>query len=349
MTRSLTDPVPEGRIQTPAPATEALTGFHGLVGRSGPMQALFERMRRVAPYDVPVLLVGETGTGKTRVARVLHELSWRRAGPFATLIRGAHLPDLGRVGLVVAESTMAPERRDRAVDPLEAVHGGTLVLDAVGDLTPDVQAQVAQVIRAAATRPAGVGVRVVATTPCDLAAAVRAERVRAELYYALRRAVLVVPPLRARLDDLPLLVEHVRRTVNARHGVRIEGVTAGALDRLAAHAWPGNVRELEAVLEEAMLLQGDGWLPADGLALDPPPRAVRIVTASGSADQGGRVATRVALALELAARSDGVSTSQFARASARSLAQARRDLGALMRQGRLRRVGRGRLVHYVVA
>src|SRR5262245_55770171 len=213
MARELTDP---DTTETPTPAPDALPGFHGLVGQSAPMQALVQRLRRLASYDVPVLIVGETGTGKTRVARVLHELSWRRAGPFATLTCGARLPVLVRAGLVVAEQTGTREWLARAVDPLEAVRGGTLVLEDVGDLPLDAQAQVAQVIRDAATRPAGVGVRVVATTQRDLASAVRAGRFRADLYYALRPAVLVVPPLRDRLDDLPLLVEHIRRMVNAR-------------------------------------------------------------------------------------------------------------------------------------
>jgi DNA-binding NtrC family response regulator len=132
------------------------------------------------------------------------------------------------------------------------------------------------------------------------------------------------------------------------HGVRIEGVTAGALDRLVGHPWPGNVRELEAVLEEAMLCQGDGWLDAERLSLDPPPREVPIPSAPRREDRGAQASRRQAIALELAARSEGVSTSQFARASTRSLAQARRDLGALVRQDRLRRVGRGRAAHYVV-
>jgi DNA-binding NtrC family response regulator len=345
MARTLTDTATTE--MTPA-VSEALAGFRGLVGRSAPMQALFERLQRIAPYDVPVLIVGETGTGKMRVARVLHELSARRAGPFATLTCGAGVPELGRVGLVVAESTMAQERRDRAVDPLEAVHGGTLVLDEVGDLTPDFQAQVAQVIRAAATRPAGVGVRLVATTRRDVRAAVQADAFRPDLYYALRRAVLVVPPLRDRRDDLLLLVEHIRRTVNLRHGLRIAGLTEGALARLAAHPWPGNVLELEAVLEEAMLLQGEGWLDAGHLSLDPPPRAVRILTAPGSEDRSSRASTRPALALQLAARSDGVATRELAQTAGIGLALARRELGALVRQGRLRRVGRGRAVHYVV-
>jgi DNA-binding NtrC family response regulator len=313
------------------------------------MQALFERLRRVAPYDVPVLIVGETGTGKTRIARVLHALSPRRAGPFAVLQCGALPPDLLRRGLDAHELESSPGRRDRHADLLAEVRGGTLLLDELRDLAPDVQAHLAQLVRRLARRPAGTDVRLVSTTQRDLQAVVDAGGFRANLYYTLCGALLAVPPLRARLDDLPLLVEHVRRTVNVRHGVRIEGVTAAALDRLAAHPWPGNVRELAAVLEAAMLFQGEGWLGADRLALDPPRRAFRILADAEPEDRGARARRRQATALDLAARPDGVATRELARAAGTGLALARRELGALVAQGRLRRVGRGRAVHYVVA
>jgi DNA-binding NtrC family response regulator len=310
---------------------EPLPGFEGLVGQSSAMQALFARIRRVAPYDVPVLILGETGTEKELVARALHRLSRRRAGPFEALTCAALTPDEVWHRLLHA-------------DRLDARRGGTLSLDEIGDLAPDVQAQVGQLARL----PSGADARLAATTQQDLLAAVRAGRFRADLYYALRRAVLVVPPLRDRLDDLPLLVEHVRRTVNARHGVAIGGVAAEALASLADYPWPGNVRELAAVHEEAMLLQREGWLRADHLGRvesrapsGPPAR-------SGPSPALAR-AVREGLALDLAAEPGGVATGRFARASSRSLAQARRDLGALVRQGRLRRVGRGRAAHYVVA
>jgi DNA-binding NtrC family response regulator len=345
MTRTRTDTI---TIDTTPAASDALPGFHGLVGRSAPMQALFERIRRVAPYDVPVLIVGETGTGKTRVARVLHALSPRRAGPFAVLHCGALPPDLLRRGLDAFEPE-APGPRDRDANLLDEVRGGTLLLDELRDLAPDVQAQLAQLVRRLARRPAGADARLVSTTQRDLQAVVDAGGFRADLYYTLGGVFLAVPPLRGRLDDLPLLVEHVRRMVNARHGVRIEGVTAGALDRLAAHHWPGNVRELAAVLETAMLFQGEGWLGADRVALDPPRRAFRILADAEPEDRGARARRRQATALDLAARLNGVATRELARAAGTGLALARRELGGLVAQGRLRRVGHGRAVHYVVA
>jgi DNA-binding NtrC family response regulator len=159
----------------------------------------------------------------------------------------------------------------------------------------------------------------------------------------------VVPPLRVRRGDLPLLVEAIRRTVNARHGVAIEGVTDGALASLAGYRWPGNVRELEAVLEEAMLLQGEGWLEATQLSVHPPDLTARSLAQSCPTDRGARARARQEMALELAARSEGVATRQFARAAGTGRTLARRELGRLVQQGSLRRRGRGRAVRYVVA
>jgi DNA-binding NtrC family response regulator len=346
MTRTRTDTI---TIDTTPGASDALPGFHGLVGRSAPMQALFERLRRVAPYDVPVLIVGETGTGKTRVARVLHALSPRRAGPIAVLTCGALPPDLLRRGLDAHEPESSPGPRDRDADLLDEVRGGTLLLDELRDLAPDVQAQLAQLVQRLARRPAGADVRLVSTTQRDLQAVVDVGGFRADLYYTLCGVLLAVPPLRGRLDDLPFLVEHVRRTVNARHGVRIEGLTANALDRLAAHPWPGNVRELATVVETAMLFQGEGWLGADRLALGPARLAPWIFAQSGPEDRGARTQARQTIALDLAVRANGVATRELAQAARTGLALARRELGALVAEGRLRRVGRGRAVHYVVA
>jgi DNA-binding NtrC family response regulator len=328
---------------------EPLPGFEGLVGRSTAMQALFDRIRRVASYDVPILILGESGTGKELVAAALHRLSGRRAGPFAVLPCAALTPALVRTGLAAHEPGSSRGTTDGQAGVVDELRGGTLLLDEIGDLALDAQATVVRIATGRPGRSTRTGVRLVTATHRDLLPMVHAGRFRADLYYALRRAILVVPPLRARLDDLPLLVEHIRRTVNARHGVAIAGLTDRALARLAAHSWPGNVRELAAVLEEAMLLQGQGWLGADGLSLDPPDLADRILAEAGPADRGARARARQAIALEPAARADGVATRELARAAGTGLARARRELGGLVAQGRLRRVGRGRAARYVVA
>jgi DNA-binding NtrC family response regulator len=223
----------------------------------------------------------------------------------------------------------------------------------VGELAPDAQAMLlrflgdGEVRAVGASRAGHVDVRLIAATHRDLRAAVGEGRFREDLYYRLRRVVLTVPPLRARLDDVPLLVEHLRRQVNTRHGLAIESVRDDTLARLAAYPWPGNVRELEAVLEEAMLLRGRGPLRAEDLALPEP-----VPAASGgtlppvsAARRSGSAACRD-LALELAGASGGVSTGELARAAGVGLSLARRELGALVTRGELQRTGRGRAVRY---
>jgi DNA-binding NtrC family response regulator len=145
------------------------------------------------------------------------------------------------------------------------------------------------------------------------------------------------PPLRERLGDLPLLVEHIRRQVNARPPLAIDAIGPGTLRRLAAHPWPGNVRELEAVLEEAMVLKGEGQLGPHDLRLDPP-------ASSGGVTSGD---TRRAMALQLAGLSGGVSRARLAAACGVSGELARQVLVTLVQQEQLRRIGQGRATRYV--
>jgi DNA-binding NtrC family response regulator len=215
--------------------------------------------------------------------------------------------------------------------------------DEVGELAREAQAALLRVlatgeVRAVgATRASRVDVRVIAATHRDLLAAARAGAFREDLYYRLRRVVLRVPPLRERRADLPLLVEHVRRQVTARHGLAIEPVGPATLRRLAAHPWPGNVRELEAVLEEAMILKGRGRLGPGDLALDAPASPGRV--AFGAA--------RRALALQLAQAPGGVTRAQLAAACGISGEAARQALLGLAQEGQLCRIGRGRATRYI--
>jgi DNA-binding NtrC family response regulator len=332
---------------------DALPGFEGLIGQSAAMQALFDRIRRVASSEVPVLILGETGTGKELVAAALHRLSRRRNAPLEAVNCGALTRELVRSELFGHERGAFTGAVERRTGLLREADGGTVFLDEVGELAPEAQAMLlrflgeGEVRAVGASRAGHVDVRLIAATHRDLRAAVGEGRFREDLYYRLRRVVLRVPPLRARLDDLPLLVEHLRRQVNTRHGLAIESVRDDTLARLAAYPWPGNVRELEAVLEEAMLLRGRGPLRAEDLALPEP-----VPAASGgtqppvsAARRSGSAACRV-LALELAGASGGVSTGELARAAGVGLSLARRELGALVTRGELQRTGRGRAVRY---
>ena len=334
---------------------EPLPAFHGLVGQRAPMRALFARIQQIAPFDVSVLLVGETGTGKELVAAALHRLSSRRSARFEPVNCGALSRELLRSELFGHERGAFTGAVERRTGLLREADGGTVFLDEVAELAPDAQAMLlrflgdGEVRAVGASRAGHVDVRLIAATHRDLRAAAGEGRFCDDLYYRLRRVVLTVPPLRARLDDLPLLVEHVRRLVTARHGVSVTGVTDDALRHLAAYPWPGNVRELEAVLEEAMLFRGRGSLRAEDLALpETVPAIPGPITSPASPVPGARSAeTRRRLALELAAGDAGVSTGQLARAAGVGLSLARRELGVLVARGDLSRTGRGRAVRYV--
>jgi DNA-binding NtrC family response regulator len=330
-----------------------LPGFQGLVGESPPMQALFRRLERLAAVDVSVLIVGETGTGKELVAAALHRLSPRRAARFEPVNCGALSRELLRSELFGHEHGAFTGAVERHTGVLREAAGGTVFLDEVGELPLDAQAMLLRFLGTGEVRPVGltrtlhVDVRVLAATHRDLPRSIRDGAFREDLYYRLREVTLRVLPLRERMEDLPLLVEHCRRRFNDRYGLAIEGVTPAAVRTLEAHTWPGNVRELEAVVREAMVLKGRGRLEAEELALLDPVAA----PASPLPPPGALPATETPRqrALERAARPAGVTTRQLARAAGVGLTVARAALGALTTAGALRRIGTGRAVRYVRA
>jgi DNA-binding NtrC family response regulator len=307
----------------------------------------------VAPLDVSVLIFGESGTGKELVAAAIHQLSGRRSARFEAVNCGGLTRELLRSELFGHERGAFTGAVERHPGLLAAAHGGTVFLDEVGELTPGAQVMLlrflaqGEVRAVGSTRTRHVDVRVVAATHRDLLRGVRDGGFREDLFYRLRRVVLTVPPLRARLEDLPLLVEHFRRQFNARHHLAIEGLTPRALSRLATYPWPGNVRELEAVLEEAMVFKGRGWLRPEDLTLDAQVDTATVATASpegGPAGPGTRF--RRQLALDLARTHGTVTRGQLAAACGISGELARRELRALVRVGLLRRVGEGRGTAY---
>ncbi len=220
----------------------------GIVGESPAIDALRRRIARVGPAPVPVLILGETGTGKELVARAVHAASDRAEGPFvaescASLAEGVLQSEL--FGHERGAFTGAVGRR-RGL--FELAHGGTLFLDEVGELSPRVQALLLRVLqegvlrRVGGERPVPVDVRVLAATHRDLEAMVASGAFREDLYYRLRGATLQLPPLRARAGDVRLLVQHFLAEVG-RRDLRVTDAAAAALE---AWRWPGNVRELRA-------------------------------------------------------------------------------------------------------
>ncbi len=233
-----------------------------LVGRSSALLEVYKQVARAAPSSVPVLITGETGTGKEQVARALHERSERAAGPFIPVDCGA-----------IAESLMESELFGHARGAFtgatgarrglfEEASGGTLFLDEIGDVGPKIQAQLLRALQEGEIRRVGesaavkVDVRVVAATNKDLSALATEGKFRADLLYRLDVVRLHLPPLRERREDIPLLVEHFA-SHHARGGAR-PVVTKDALDRLMTYDWPGNVRQLENVVARALALNATG-------------------------------------------------------------------------------------------
>jgi two-component system response regulator HydG len=232
------------------------SAYAALVGRSAPMRALYELVERVAYSPAPVLVRGESGSGKELVARALHFEGPRKDGPFVavncTAIPNALL-ESELFGHVKGSFTGATTPRRGLF--LEA-DGGTLFLDEIGDMAPELQAKLLRVLEDGEVRAVGadasrkVDVRVVAATHQELEARVREGRFRQDLFYRLDVVPLHVPPLRERREDIPLLVEHfVAQSRKRNPRARLAGFTPEALAALAAAPWPGNVRELENLVE----------------------------------------------------------------------------------------------------
>jgi DNA-binding NtrC family response regulator len=254
----------------------------GVVAASSAMRAVVARLRKLARVTTSVLLEGETGTGKEVVARALHELGPRRAGPFEVVDCGSLPPSLIAAQLFGYERgafTGADQRRPGA---FERADGGTVLLDEIGELPIDLQPALLGVLeRRRFTRVGGgeqvsVDVRVLAATNRDLRAEVNAGTFRADLYHRLAVARVVLPPLRERLEDLEPLVEHLTAQLTGVPGNPL----AGVMDSLRAQRWSGNVRELKNVVEAAVVL---GELPGQ-------PAGPAAASAAAAADGAGPLA-----------------------------------------------------------
>ncbi len=259
-----------------ARATEA-QGTAELVGRSRSFLDLLAQADRVAATRLPVLLVGESGTGKELLARRIHEASPRRDAPFVA-VNCAALPDslLESEMFGAARGAYTGADRDRP-GLFQLAHGGTLLLDEIGEMPSCLQAKLLRVLQDGRVRPLGaraetvVDVRVLAATHRDLPGLVAAGRFRGDLYYRLAVVELRVPALRERLEDLPAIAEHLLARLARAHGLPCGRLSPGAIAHLVSRPWPGNVRQLEAVLARALLRTGSGEIGASDLEPHPPP------------------------------------------------------------------------------
>ncbi|MEP7011879.1 MAG: sigma 54-interacting transcriptional regulator [Acidobacteriota bacterium] len=244
---------------------------YGLVGESAPMTGLRREIRRVAATDLPVLLSGETGTGKELVARAIHASGRRGRGPFVGVNMAALPPTLAAAELFgVARGAFTGADRARS-GHLRRADGGTLLLDEVGEMPAEVQALLLRALETGEVHPVGgdapfrVDVRLIAATDADLPAAIAAGRFRAPLLHRLAGYEIRLPPLRARRDDFGRLFgSFVRAEVQAAGAVLDEApaLPARLVAALAAHDWPGNVRELKNAVRRIVLAGLDGGEPA---------------------------------------------------------------------------------------
>ena len=250
-----------------------------LTGQAPPMREVFHLVQQVAPTSATILVTGESGTGKEIVARAIHRLSPRRAGPFFAVNCAAMPESLMESELFGHEKgafTGAMERREGC---FELARGGTMLLDEIGDMPMNTQAKLLRVLeerrvrRLGSPRETEIDVRVVASTNTNLREAIGKGTFREDLYFRLNVFEIHLPPLRERREDIPALAAALFDDLNRKHDCRVTELAPEVLSLFASHAWPGNVRELRNVLERAVILAGSGTITPAHLPMGFPGRA----------------------------------------------------------------------------
>ncbi len=247
--------------------------FMGIIGCSPAMNRIFELLPRVAQAPSNVLITGESGTGKELVARAIHKLSPRKDHPFVVVNCGgipANLLESELFGYVKGAFTGATKDKPGL---FAQAHKGTIFLDEVGELPPELQVKLLRVVQEKTIMPLGstteleVDVRIISATNRDLEAEVLAGRFREDLYYRLNVISIVLPPLRERKEDIPLLVNHFLQKYAQKMGKEIEGISEYALKALMDYDFPGNVRELENIIERSVALESGPLILPESLTL----------------------------------------------------------------------------------
>lgn len=246
-----------------------------MVGESSAMQSAFEMIRRFARCEAPVLITGETGTGKELVAQAIHERSSRGSGPFVAINCAALPENLIASELFGYEKGAFTGAFSRKIGQIELANNGTLFLDEIGDLPIELQGhllrflQEGKIVRLGGQKPLNINARIVSATNVNLPASISAGRFREDLFYRLNVLTLPIPPLRERGPDIELLAQFFLRVVARELGRDVSGFDNVALRALCAHSWPGNVRELISVIRRAVIMGNTPLINVTDLALKP--------------------------------------------------------------------------------
>ncbi len=275
-------------------------GLENIIGFSKPMTEVFDVIKQAAPTRATVMIQGESGTGKELVAHAIHGLSPRARGPFVAVHCAALTPSLLESELFGHEKGAFTGAVSRRSGRFEMADGGTLFLDEVSEIDPSVQVKLLRVLeerkfeRVGGVEEIGVDIRLIAATNKDLRAMVKEGSFREDLFFRLDVVDINLPPLRERVDDIPILCRHFLRDAVEKDGKQIEGITSEALNLLASYDWPGNVRELRNTIEKMVVLAQREKLTAR----DVPPN-IRKASQPGedfaAEDEAGGVADNVSL------------------------------------------------------
>jgi len=250
-----------------------------IVAESPAMKSILKLVERIGPADANVLITGENGTGKEVITRVLHSISSRRSKPLISLNAGALAEGVFESELFGHVRGAFTDAKSDRVGRFELADGGTLFLDEIGNVPLNLQAKLLRVIetgefeRVGSSKTQKVNVRLLSATNADLHAEVAQGKFRQDLLFRLNTVEIRLPPLRDRLEDIPLLAQHFLKVHRERYRRPILGFTPEALEALRHHMWPGNVRELDHVLERAVLMSTGSMVTAFDLALEATPDA----------------------------------------------------------------------------
>jgi len=243
--------------------------FEDFIGESPPIIQLKQMIKKVAPYDINVLILGESGTGKEVVAKTIHNLSKRKNKPFVAFNCAALPEDLIESELFGYKKGAFTGATQDKKGLIEEANGGTLFLDEIGEMPITVQAKLLRFLENGTIRPLGstkeikVDVRIISATNRDLEDEIKKGRFREDLYYRLATIVLKLPPLRERKEDIPLLVSHILKDLEKKYGKKIEKISPDFMNYLYSLEYKGNIRELKNILEKAVIFAEKGIIKLD--------------------------------------------------------------------------------------